>query len=330
MTWLWTSKIRASTSLEASLFIVPLLLLLVSFLFILYSQLLALNLGLAMENMAEELALVFTIADELSEKLPDEVSSAFDKIIGRSERSILESLAGDYTSSVFLAPFIEKRLDYWLDFIRHEGGYSLPKHRRQIALEWDEQAKTLFLTLYLEVDTVFGPFEQEIYAISPLWSDHINNKENDREEEEGEERSDIWSESNFTRGKFFRDKAGSNLPFNFPVIAYYEQGRAKSVRSLDPNAPSYKNPDMALESICKDLNSLYDFESYQGNHNQINILTGEIKEKTYILFLPKNLPENYGPDFVSNLYQESAKRGIKLDLRRYGQSKRYSDNDGND
>jgi hypothetical protein len=325
------SQSEASISIEACLTLVPVLLLLLSFALIIYADLLLLNLAYALENTAEEASLIFTLADYAGDHLPEPVEKAFSRLIGRGDFNAWEELASDYASSLILAPWLERRIDYWLENLRTEGGFALPAHERQIYLEWDEAGKCLLITLYVKLNTLFGPYEREIPAAVPLWSNHQASSQEENQKNREEENDNIWSESNFNRGKFFREKAGANLPFNYPVICYYQSGVAKSVRSIDPNAPSYQDPGKARKSILRDLDRLADFDSYSGRPGkQPAIEPGSIRHKSYILYVPKNLPETYQASFFAEIRAEAAARGLDLDLRPFAHSRRYQENDSID
>lgn len=325
------SQTKASISIEACLTLVPVLLLLLCFALIIYANLLLLSLSYALENTAEEASLIFALADSAADHLPEPVEKAFSRMIGRGDLNAWEELASDYASSLILAPWLEQRIDYWLDNLRAEAGFPLPAHKRQIYLEWDEEANSLLITLFVSLDTLFGPYEREIPAAIPLWSMHTDSVRDSDPEDREDEDDTIWSESNFNRGKFFREKAGANLPFNYPVICYYQAGVAKSVRSIDPNAPSYQDPDKARKSILRDLDRLADFESYSGRAGkQPAVEAGSIRHKSYILYVPKNLPATYQANFFEEIRAEAAARGIDLDLKPFAHSHRYQENDGND
>ncbi|MDO5015869.1 MAG: hypothetical protein Q4E09_02525 [Eubacteriales bacterium] len=325
------SQSKCSISIEACLTLVPLLLLLLSFALIIYADLLLLNLAYALENTAEEASLIFTLADYVGNHLPEPVEKAFSRIISKGDFHAWEELAIDYASSLVLAPWLEQRIDYWLENLRSEGGFALPAHERQIYLEWDEAGNCLLVTLYVKFNTLFGPYEREIPAAVALWSNHQAGCEDKNQEHREEEDDNVWSESNFHRGKFFREKAGANLPFNYPVICYYQAGVAKSVRSIDPNAPSYQDPTKARKSILRDLDRLADFESYSGRPGKHPAIDpGSIRHKSYILYVPKNLPETYQASFFTEIRAEAAARGLELDLRPFAHSRRYQENDSID
>lgn len=329
MTSITTSKTRASISLEACLCLVPVLILLITFAHILYANLLFMDLAFALENVGEEAGLVFTLGDQASQKLSLSFDDIWPQSLQGEDMASVRDLASNFGSSLALGPILEARLDHWLNALRGEGGYSLGRHQRKIYLEWDLTGHCLLLSLDASVDTFFGPYERQLFSCVPLWSDYVPGEGEDKASKE-EEADDIWSQGNFVRGDFFRKKAGANLPFNFPVICYYQGGRAKSVRSLDPNAPSYASQDLAYKSIKRDLDRLANFTSYQGRSSSgVSIAPGDIRQKTYVLYLPENVPAQYQDGFFENLEQEAQAQGLLMEIHRYGQSKAYA-HDGND
>lgn len=323
---------KATISLEAALVMVPCLLIVVTFLFLLYARLIALQLSLALENTAEELAVLFPLCEQGERRLPEAMRQKLREIFPDQEAESLQQLAGDYALSSVLGPFMEKRIDYWLQRFRASGSLPVKAHERQLVCEWQGGHHALVLNLYCQTDTLFGIFEQKIVSIVPIWTDRLeDSSEEDETEDDDTTRDDIWSRDNFTRGHFFREKAGANLPFNFPVLAYYRQGIAKSIRSMDLTAPSYRRPEQAQKSLLQDLNRLQAFNSYPSRGKHLpTIKPGDITDKIYVLIVPENMPDVYVSEFFAEMAREADARGISLQVERYGRSHRYDDIDGNE
>ena len=53
---------------------------------------------------------------------------------------------------------------------------------------------------------------------------------------DGTSTDDIWSLSNFQRGRKIQKLFGANMPYNFPVIAKFENGKAVMIKSMDLTA----------------------------------------------------------------------------------------------
>ena len=317
-------KTAANFTLEAALIIVPVLLVFITLLFIMYAKLIALDIRYAVENIAEELAVIFPLADSLAEDSSGKLGEILNKYLLAEDRSILDKLAGDYASSLFLEPLLEHRLDYYLQDKYSSGGFSLKEQHRQILLDWASNGKSLRLDVFVYLPTYFGKYEQKISALIPLWSQRLQSgKEEDKTE--GDEQADsIWEADNFTRGRYFRDKEGANLPLNYPVIASFKNGRAKAIKSMDLTAPSYQSPQAAVEAVRQHLDKLANFKGKEFNSTKLpSIKESEIVAKDFVLIVPKNLPENYSRHFFNGLQAEAEALGLNFTYKQLGKSKRY-------
>ncbi len=323
------AKLCAGLSLEAALVLAPCLLLLTSLLFLLYAKLMALEVRYALENVAEDLAIIFPVADQALEASTGKAQEILDEVLQGEERSQLSSLAGDYASSWFLGPFLERRIDSWLDRKAASGDFPVLRHQRQLSLHWGTGGKSLSLHLEFRLPTLFGDYKEEFTALVPLWSQRLPGEEKKTGEEDHQKEEDnIWSANNFTRGRYFREKEGANLPFNFPVIAYYQAGVAKSIKSMDLTAPSYQDSAYTYEQVKEQIQRLATFHGYESKSPSMpTIKSGDIISKSLVLVVPENSPDCYDSAYWQRLEALAAQRGIKLELRSRGRSSRYAVNE---
>ncbi len=319
-------RYRAGVALETSLILFPVILILTTFLILFYAKLMALNIRFALENTAEEMGAMIPLADLVLELTGSEKESILEGVLQKIPNRDLQELAREYVSSLLIGPIVEKRVDYWLSLKRQGGGVPIAKHNRQILLSWDKDSTVLKLSMFVYFDTLFGEYTEEFSSFIPIWSKEFSPQSTEEGEQEKED-SDIWSQDNFTRGRYFREKEGANLPLNYPVIAFYSQGVAKSIRSVDLTAPSYSSPEALSKLLNGDFRRLAEFNHYSSHSDAFpDINPGDIREKQFILVVPKNMPEKYNSQYFSGLRQEAENYDISLIVRRRGESRRY----GND
>lgn len=321
-----TVKLRAGLSLEAALVLAPCLILLTSLLFLFYAKLMALEVRYALENVSEDLAVLFPVADQALDASTGKAKEILDNILQGEDRSQLSSLAGDYASSWFLGPFLERRMDGWLERKTASGGFPVLRHQRQLSLHWGTGGKSLSLTVFFSIPTLFGEYKEEFSALVPLWSQRLPGEEaHTGEEDHNKEDDNIWSADNFSRGRYFRDKEGGNLPFNFPVIAYYHAGVAKSIKSMDLTAPSYQDSAYTFEQVKEQIQRLAAFHSHESKSQTMpTINPGDIVSKSLVLVIPENSPTYYDRAYWDRLEALAAMQGVKLEVKLRGWSSRYA------
>lgn len=318
-------KLRAALSLEAALVMPLILTLLIFLLSASLHQVYEIQWRFAAEQTAEELALLFPAAEKLLSSAGENNPTA-DKILRHildpEDRSILESLAGDYASSLFLSPFIQKRIDYWLAEKRKSGSWPVRAHRRQVMLHWHRSGRCLILEVTAGARLLFKHAERTFSVPVPLWGDYI--PENKEQTEKDKREDSIWEADNFTRGRYFREKYGGDLPFNYPVIAYWKDGTAGTVKSMDLTAPRYEDPEKAVKTVHEYLQKLADFSGFQSKSEKLpSIEAGEILSRELILVVPENAPAIYDEEFRQRIETLAEKKGIILRYEKAGRSFRY-------
>lgn len=140
---------------------------------------------------------------------------------------------------------------------------------------------------------------------------------------ENNEGEDLWALDNFTRGRKIRSLFGANLPFNFPVIAKFENGKAVMIKSMDLKAESYKNSVTLTETLDEYLSALHGFQGLEepwGSSNTV-IRAEDIKQKELLLVIPKNQLTPQTEQILAGFVIKASSMGIKLVFERYGLKK---------
>lgn len=132
--------------------------------------------------------------------------------------------------------------------------------------------------------------------------------------------NDIWLLSNFERGRRLREIYGANLPFNFPVIAIFESGKATMIKSMDLTSASYQNADTVFERVCEYLDTLRDYEGQEEPWGSSNIVIAkeDIRIKELLLIIPGNPVK---PEITAALEMcraKAAAQGITMRIEIYG------------
>lgn len=116
-------------------------------------------------------------------------------------------------------------------------------------------------------------------AIS-VWSTNQNSSDTRKDKA-----SSIWSKGNFERGKYFREKYGANLPYNFRTISRFESGNATMIRSLDLTAKSYQTESNLTRELNQLVSTLLDFNPTAKEHLKLG---GPITKRSVLLIIPEN------------------------------------------
>jgi hypothetical protein len=129
---------------------------------------------------------------------------------------------------------------------------------------------------------------------------------------------DIWSLSNFERGKKLRALFGGNLPGNFPVISRFESatGQAVMIKSMDLTAPYYQTKENAIEKLENYLKELAAFEG--ATYGAVDIRKHQITSKQLTLVIPNNTLAPGVALALENSSRRAAALGITLVVERHG------------
>ena len=231
-----------------------------------------------------------------------------------------------------LFELLSKKLNEFWAYHRHE--YWLKEHlnqetkdfflrNRQGCLDIDEDKNIKYYFSYTTPKILGG----KTYSYSlpvPYWGGSDINVFERVFEKSSEKREDnIWNENQFTRGKQFRKRYGANLPSNYPVIAAYNSGTVKSIKSIDLTAPSYQT-EMSIKHRINNLaNKLANFTGTDNwGREKISIKSQDIRNRVLLIIVPENSPD-YSVNVIKNLKLEWQRKNIKIELIMYGNSKKY-------
>ena len=139
---------------------------------------------------------------------------------------------------------------------------------------------------------------------------------NDEEREE----EDIWSLSNFERGKKIRELFHGNLPTTFPGISGYEHGTATLIKSLDTTTASYQNAATLTRVVNSYINELkvYHGQNTPWGRDEIIIRTEDIVMKRLVLVIPSNEISDEVSAAIDVCIQYALSNGIYMQVERYG------------
>lgn len=192
-----------------------------------------------------------------------------------------------------------------------------------VYVDYDRPGGSIYLDVYYDWSTPFGDYEKVIHSSVPVYGDLALSIENS--EEEGDS---IWSKSNFERGIYFRNLYGANLPGSFPVISAWDNGTAKSIKSIDLTAPTYQSGSGLEKKVVSHINDLAEYRgtAKPWGSDEIFIDGRDIEKRVLILIVPKNAPESTIAELNEyTSYAESV--GVELLYKEHGESTRYQEKD---
>lgn len=131
---------------------------------------------------------------------------------------------------------------------------------------------------------------------------------------------DIWSLSNFQRGRKIQRLFGANLPFNFPVIAKFENGKAVMIKSMDLTAASYQNSINVQKTIKGYIKELAAFvgQNKPWGSSGIAIPKEHIENKELLLVIPENKLTDSCERVLTEMAVFAQARDITLIVNRFG------------
>lgn len=176
------------------------------------------------------------------------------------------------------------------------------------------------VTVTYKVTTIVGKFERKVYSIIPIYGDpqfllFESKKKSD---------SDIWSADNFTRGNYFRDDNGANLPEKFPVIDAYNDGTITSIRSIDLTAPQYQSQSKTEKVVMEELIKLKNFEgaTYSSGGETVKIPESSIDKRKLVIIIPSNATDEQ-KKHINSIKKTALAEGISMEIREQGVSNKY-------
>jgi hypothetical protein len=94
--------------------------------------------------------------------------------------------------------------------------------------------------------------------------------------------SQAWKLGWATRGNYFSELLGANLPFNFPVIDTWLNGVVTSIKSIDLNAATYQNPIQLTYRLNNYIGSIASYDGGQLGETKITV-----SQRVLSLAIPK-------------------------------------------
>ncbi len=166
-------------------------------------------------------------------------------------------------------------------------------------------------------------------ALACVWAgeDGINGSEDTQDQGQG-----IWDMPDLKRGREIRKLQGANLPFNFPTVAKFQNGRVTGIKSLNMDEAYYQNPKNLESKIMSYINKLEDFEG--GMSGSVSIGANEISGKELVLVIPETQLTSAQQTTVDKCVQAAGRKGIILKVikaygRQGGQGEQSDGPDGN-
>lgn len=311
-------KRKGSLSLETALVLPPLLLLMVIFSLALRLEQQKLYLMDALDRVAAEYAGMLPLTPPI--KNDDETFATIldDYVLQQADFSGSDLVAGLLTDS-----YLRARLKNQLEKVNPQKGMAIWKRiDSSLRLEQtlDLKNKVRWLLIYYEQSIFSFRFKTNLRSVVPIW-----NEVQLPIETEAAEIDQIWLLDNLTRGQKHREVMGSNLPFDFPVIARWGGGQAVLMHSMDLTAPTYQSKSEIERAIVEKIDKLAHFTQadYRREDESIRILPGEIQSRQLWLIIPQNAPDtsvSFLQDFLEPIARQ---REIDLIIRPYGNSYRY-------
>lgn len=102
---------------------------------------------------------------------------------------------------------------------------------------------------------------------------------------QAETASRVWQLGWAARGKYFNEQLGANLSATFPVIDRFADGTATSIKSINLNAATYKNPRSLINRLGNYINDLEEFEGITRSDDEV--AKSDIKSRVLSLAIPK-------------------------------------------
>ena len=291
----------------------------------------------ATEQALEEVSMIPPISIPVSDAvstlvnaLPENEAVTSDK--AEQAANIIKTVTGiDALSGYSLEKlFLEGTLSHLVannirqGYIDRNGGSDfLVPDSIDVDISPDAERHILEIEVSYNTYTLAGNIRRTIYSSVPVYGESslfLNASS------QGGSGSDIWSKDNFTRGDFFCNENGANLPKTFPVIDSFENGTAGSIVSIDLTAPTYSSNASVIKKMYEEIDELAGF-------NGANVIISgrryvvdgsDISARRLTVVIPGNSPES-ASDTVRGLSGYAALRGVDLEIIEYGNSQKYAE-----
>ena len=172
---------------------------------------------------------------------------------------------------------------------------------------------TLKAPIFIKELSLFQ-IKQEAYA--KVWLYKEKNKEAEKKEEK---KDDIWSLSNFERGRKIREIFHANLPLQFPGLSTFEGGTATLIKSLDTTANSYQDPQKLKATVVSYIRNLSEYGGQETpwGKDGIVIREADIRVRRLVLVIPENEISAEANAVLNNCIQQARSEGVVLVVERY-------------
>jgi len=198
---------------------------------------------------------------------------------GELRSSILDLSLGNSFANDILAEYIEY----------NGSNFFAPE-----TVEVDFEIKETYIEVYVtyEVRTIVGLIQRQIVGVIPFYGEfdlflHASDST--------DESSDtIWKTDNFTRGIYFEEQYGANLPHTFPTINYYEDGEVGLITSMDLNRSTYSTSSSITSRMMEQIDRISSFNGASANINgsRYQVDGNSITSRRVTFVIPEDSPEN--------------------------------------
>ena len=152
-------------------------------------------------------------------------------------------------------------------------------------------------------------------ASTCVWAGEDGVKE--AEDEAFSDKTSVWNMTNINRGREIRKLQGANLPYNFPTIAIFENGKATSIKSLNIDEVYYQNSSNIKKKLMLYIDKLEAFEG--GKSTTLTINSSQINQKELRLIIPETDLLANQQQTINECIQIARSKGIDLKLiKAYG------------
>ena len=223
---------------------------------------------------------------------------------------ILEGTLARYIADRVRAGYIE----------RNNGSDFFAPEFIDVDINVDNDRHVMEVVCNYYIDTLAGRIGRNVFSAIPLYGEPILMLNRNT----GDNGSDIWSQDNFTRGDFFRDENGSNLPKTFPVIDSFDGGDCRSTLSIDLTAPTYGSDSSIIKRVRGEIDELSGFEGADViiSGQRYTVDPGDIRSRTLTVVIPSN-SDDRAREALGLLREYAAVNGVDMRIVEYGTSQRY-------
>ncbi len=155
----------------------------------------------------------------------------------------------------------------------------------------------------------------------PLWNLKDLSKIDVGQDGKEKAQDNIWNEHNFSRGAYFRQKYGGNLPATFPILSGFSSGEALVIKSIDLTAPTYANDEALALAVSRETSRLLKYKGTGGQWGSqgISIEASDIRSRKIKWIIPENTPA----DRKALLEQFLSGSGVLFEIHEDLPSSRY-------